>query len=234
MGNEMKHNVVVLALALCCMAHLSAQQGPQSGPPKPGVSCEDESHALESGVYGFAVVDHIWPPAFAVSGGITVAVQLTWEIKVFLHTNGSKFELWMGAAEVPGNNVWDFLGDLADSCLLPPDPGNAVKLLKIRWEVKELQRAQFEQLHNDFLAALTGYASQVRERSAYFMATNYASSPIDAGAYTLVYDNSWEHLRIEEVDLPINGQTRPMIKWVHELKNVAEQTFHRAIGRNRE
>jgi hypothetical protein len=234
LGDEMKNNLIVLALALGGISQLSAQQGPQPGPPKAGVSCEDESHALESGVYVFAAVDHIWPPAFPTSRGITVAVQFSWEMKVFLHTEGGKFELWMGAAEVPGNNVWNFLGDLADSCRLPPDPADAVKLLKIRWEVKELQRPQFEQLHKDLMGALADYVSTVRERSAYFMTTNYMSFPIDAGAYTIVYDNTWEHFRIEEVDLPINGQTKPMIKWVHDFQNVAEQTFHRSLGKNRE
>ncbi|MGA7367060.1 MAG: hypothetical protein WA424_13795 [Candidatus Sulfotelmatobacter sp.] len=225
----MRNSFIVFVLTLCGVSQLSAQ----SSPPKPGISCEDESHALESGVYVYAVMDHIWPAAFPVSRGITVAVQFRPEVKVFLHTDGKKFELWTGTAGVPGDNVWDFLRDLADSCRLPPDPADAVKLLKIRWEAKELQRPQFEQLHKDLMGALADYVSTVRERSAYFMTTNYMSFPIDAGAYTIVYDNTWEHFRIEEVDLPINGQTKPMIKWVHEFQNLAEQTFHRSLGRNR-
>jgi hypothetical protein len=234
MSDAMKNNLIVLAFVICGIQQLSAQQGPQPGPPKPGISCEDESHALESGVYVFAVMDHIWPPAFPVSRGITVAVQFTSEVKVFLHTDGSKLELWMGTAEVPGNNVWDFLEDVADSCHLPPDPADAVKLLKIHWESKELQRTQFEQLHTDFLAALTGYLSTVRERSAYYMATSYVGGGVDASNFSIVYDNSWEHFKILEWDLPVNGQVTPMIKWVHEFRSVAEQAFHRALGRNRE
>ena len=67
---------------------------------------------------------------------------------------------------------WEFLADLAESCRLPADPADAVRLLNIRWESKQLQREQFESLHWDFMTALTEYVTTVRERSAYFMAKN--------------------------------------------------------------
>jgi hypothetical protein len=227
----MKNSLLVLILALCWTSPLHSQRRPEHGPVKVGVSCKAQSHALESGVYGFAVLEHVWPPAFPASRGITVAVQFRPEIKAFLHTDGSKFELWVGTADVPGNNVWEFLEDLADACHLPADPADAVKLLKIRWEAKELQRVQFEQLHKDFIASLTDYVSTVRERSAYFMATTGIGGGVDAAIYPIVYDNSWEHFEIEEWDLPINGQPGPMIKWLREFQSVAEQTFPKSFGK---
>jgi hypothetical protein len=96
----------------------------------------------------------------------------------------------VGTADVPGNNVWDFLADLADSCHLPPDPADAVKLSNIRWEVRELQREQFEQLHQDFMGAPTDYVSTVRETSDHFMATRLVLIGLDAANDPIVYDNS--------------------------------------------
>jgi hypothetical protein len=44
---------------------------------------------------------------------------------------------------------------------------------------------------------------------------------VDASQYPIVYDNTLEHLEIEAWELPINGETDSMIKWVHELQDVA-------------
>ena len=55
---------------------------------------------------------------------------------------------------------------------------------------------------------------------------------VDAGGYHIVYDNSWEHLEIDELDLPVNGEPSPIIKWIHEFQSVVEQAGHRSRGRN--
>lgn len=224
----MKINFIVLALVLSWASPLLAQNRQPEDLPKGGVSCEEQRHALASGAYVDAALEHIWPE-FPASRGITIAVGFRHEVKVFLHTDGVKFELWKGSANVPGNNIVEFLSTVADSCALPPDPAAAVKLLKIRWEVKELQRAQFDQLHGDFLTAATEYLSTVRERSSYFMATTMSGFAVDASNYPIVYDNSWEHFKIVEWNLPINGHTSPMVRWVHEFQTVAEQTFHGSL-----
>ena len=225
----MTSKAFVLILAFSSALPVYSQRPPQDGPPTAGVGCEDQSHALASGAYGLAVLEQVWPAAFPRSAGITIAVVFRPEISVLLHTDGTKFELWIGTANVPKNNVWNFLEDLAESCHLPPDPADAVKLLNIQWEAKELKPAQFEQLHKDFITALTDYVSTVRERSAHFMSKRSQGGGVDASIYPVVYDNSWEHLKIEEWDLPVNGKPSPIIKWVHELQSVAQLTFHRAI-----
>ncbi|MFZ0277105.1 MAG: hypothetical protein WA254_17140 [Candidatus Sulfotelmatobacter sp.] len=226
---------LIFALTLCLATPLYSQRETQQSGHKAALNCEEQEHALESGVYVYAVMDHIWvpgsPPPVPVGNGITLAVQFWPEGKVFLHTKGTKFELWLGTPDVPGNNIWDFLEDAADSCKLPPDPAEAVKLLKVHWEVETLTREQFERLHGDFLAALTEYISTIRERSAYFMAKGLQGGGVDASGYRIVYDNSWEHVEIHELDLPIDGQPSPMIKWVREFQSAAEQTFHRQLGR---
>lgn len=224
----MKGTYSLLVLAVLLLSSPCIQEQSNNA-PEPFVNCEAQKGALRSGAYGYAVMNHIWPPAFPVSFGITIAVQLTPQMKVFLHTNGDRFELWMGTAQVPGNNVWDFLGDLADSCRLPPDPADAVKLLNIRWEVKELQQKQFEQLHKDFMAALRGYVSMVQGRSAFFMAHKLKGGGVDSGIYPIVHDNSWEHFEIDEWNLPVDGQITPMVKWVRELQRFAGASLHRSL-----
>lgn len=227
-------NLIVIALNLCLATNLYSQRERQPSQQSATFNCEEQRHALESGVYVYAVMDRIWPPGSAppvpVSRGITVGVQFWPAGKVFLHTEGTKFELWKGSPEVPGNNIWDFLEDVADSCKLPPDPAEAVKLLKVHWDVDTLTREQFEHLHGDFLSALTEYVSTVRERSAYFLMKGVQGGGVDASGYRIVYDNSWEHVEIHELDLPIDGQRSPMIKWVREFQTTAEKTFHVALG----
>jgi len=210
-------NVARFGNSLC-----SQGKQPQE-PAKSRVSCEEQANAIASGTYIYAVMDRIWPADLRI--GISVAVQFNFGRKVILYYDGEKYDLWLGIAGVPNENVWNFMGDIADSCKLPPDPAEAVKLLKVHWEERHLQQAQFEQLHRDFLTAFTQYSSTVKERSAYSMATGLFAVPLDATGYTIVYDNSWEHFKIEELSLT-NGQKTPLVNWVQEFRSFAEQTFH--------
>jgi len=233
---RMRSQLLFLAFLVCCICPLHAQQTAQHPrPPASSTHCDDQSHALDSGVYVYSALDQIWPPDFPVSGGITIAVLVNVKSgsKLFLHTDGSTFELWMGTAQVPKNNVWTFLRDVADSCRLPRDPGEAVRLLNVRWEVKAVQQAQFQHLHGEFLTSLAEYASTVRERSDYFMATGLMGFPVDASKFEVIYDNSRQHFKIDEWDLPIDGHTSPIIKWVHELQGVAEEKFHASARMNK-
>jgi hypothetical protein len=164
---------------------------------------------------------------------MTIVVEFTLGAKAFLRAQDGKYELWLGTVQVPGGNVTDFLEDLADSCRLPPDPANAVKLLSIHWDVKELSRSQFEQMHSAFMIALSEYFSTVRERSAYYLAKNRIGGGVDASGYVIIYNNSWEYLKIDEWNLPINGQTTSMIQWVHEFQRKVEQAFHGTFVREK-
>lgn len=226
-------NLIVIALTLSLATPLYSQRERPSQ-QKVTFNCENQQHALESGVYVYAVMDRIWPPdslpPVPVGSGITLSVQYWPAGKVFLHTKGTKFELWLGTPGVPKGNIWDFLEDAADTCKLPPDPAEAVKLLKVHWEVDTLTREQFERLNGDFLSALTEYVSTVRERSAYFLTKGLKGGGVDASGYRIVYDNSWEHFEIHELDLPIDGQPSPMIKWVRDFQVIAEKAFHVALG----
>jgi hypothetical protein len=48
-----------------------------------------------------------------------------------------------------------------------------------------------------------------------------------ANAFLRAQDGKyWESLKIDEWDLPINGQPTSMIKWVHQFQREVEQAFH--------
>lgn len=195
-------------------------------PIRSKVKCQDIRHALASGLYGYAVMDHIWPSTFGSSQGITIAVQFTPEIKVFLHTDGTKSAVWIGVVRVPDKKMWDFLSDQAESCTLPPDPADAVKLLNIAWESKEVSQREFEQVHADFMAALSDYVSAVRKRSDHFMRTKLQGGGVDASNYPVVYDNSWQHFKIVAWDLPLDDHPDPMIQWIHGFQRFVEGKSH--------
>ncbi|MGC2528616.1 MAG: hypothetical protein WA639_12770 [Candidatus Acidiferrum sp.] len=229
----MKFGLVILAIALCSTSPLPSKQE-QKATPISGVSCENAARALVSGEYVYGALKHVWPPSFPTSGGIAVAVEVKPAVKLLLHTDGTKFQLWTDTVDVPGGNVWDFLEKEAESCHLPPDPADAVKLLNISWESKELSKEQFDQLHRDFMTALSNYVLEVQERSAYFIRTKFLGGGVDASNYPIVYDNSWEHFEIIDWDIPIENRTDPMIRWVHELQKFAEERFHRTFGREQQ
>ncbi|HUJ31705.1 MAG TPA: hypothetical protein VLY23_10530 [Candidatus Acidoferrum sp.] len=225
----MKAKLVVVALLLYAPTPLNSSQTQQAAPVRSKVNCEDVSRAIESGAYVYAAIKHLWPPSFGTGQGLSVAVEVRPAIKVILHTADGKYELWMNNVGA-SNGVWQLLEDEAAACRLPPDPANAVKLFKISWEHKELSHAQFEELHGHFMTALTGYIRSVSERSAYFMRTDIMGGGVDASYYAIVYDNSWQHLEIEDWDLPIDHQTDPMIAWVHEFVKFADSAFGRPIA----
>jgi hypothetical protein len=229
-GATMKAAFLIFTLALCSTELLRSQQK-QKSIPKPEVSCEGASKALESGAYVFGALNHVWPSSFGTSQGITIAVELRPGVKLLLHTMGGKSQLWADTLGIPGSNVWQFLQRKAELCELPADPADAVKLMKVSWEDRELSQSQFDLLHRDFMKASAEYVSRVGERSSYFMATNLGAVYLDASYYPIVYDNTYEHFEIKAWNVPIDHQKDPVVEWVHELQNFAEERFHRPIGR---
>ncbi|MGH9741236.1 MAG: hypothetical protein ACRD51_02665, partial [Candidatus Acidiferrum sp.] len=88
----------------------------------------------------------------------------------------------------------------------------------------------FEEIHTDFMTALNGYFSAVQERSAHFLKTKLQGGGVDASNYPIVYDNSWQHLKILDWDLPLDNRIDPMIDWIHKFQELAEQRFQRPVG----
>jgi hypothetical protein len=80
------------------------------------------------------------------------------------------------------------------------------------------------------MQAISQYVTTVQERSQYFMAAKRLGGGPHALQYSILYDNSWEHFEIQESDLPVNGKTTSMIKWIHKLQGIAEQKFQISLG----
>jgi hypothetical protein len=102
---KMKAVLVVVALVLSCTSPAGSRKATKAHSTKVCISCEEQRSPLASGAYVYAVMDQIWPPALPVSRGITGAILFRPEIRIFLHTDGSRFELWIDTADIPGDNV---------------------------------------------------------------------------------------------------------------------------------
>ena len=227
----MKYVFLALLVGTCLSSLPIAQRRPLEVSAAANTVCKDQSDALRSGKYAETVLGGVWPPTVPLSQGITIKVGSG--NVLFLHTDGDKFLLRTNTLGIPGQDVYSFLENLAASCKLPRDPGEAFKLLQVTWESRSLTRGEFEILHKDFITALSQYVSTVTERSARFMATRLQGLPLDASYYPIVYDNTWEHFEITAWDVPIDGQTDPMIRWVRELQDVAEHSFKRPFGKKK-
>lgn len=214
--------VVTMALFLLAVAPLPAQQRRQSV-TNPGALCGEKSKGVSDFYYEAALKD-ITPPDWARS---LIRISVGGEIKLDLWTNGDKFVLWTNTS---AKNVGDFLNGLDESCHLPPDPADAVALMKVKWESKQLSPDQFAQLHRDFTTALSQYVAKMQNRYTSMIETHTSVTHLDAEGYSIVYDNSHEHVELfawnENDDHPPN----PMITWTHQLLRLAEDSFHRPFG----
>jgi hypothetical protein len=216
---------LVLSLGLISSPELNGQERHLQPPSNPAGVCGNESSGLPDFYYD-AVLSRIKPPEW--EHGL-IRVMVGGEIRLGLWTDGEKFRLWTEKPDIPQKNINQFLHDLDQACQLPPDPGDAFKLLKINWESKDLSAAQFGQLHSDFTGALSKYVEKIRGRYAEMIATRMKIVSLDAEACKVSYDNSYEHIQVFATNR--NGDVDPMIDWVHRVRKLAENSFHRPIWR---
>ncbi len=218
---------LVFFLAAPPMLSHRAQQ-PSRPEPNPAASCGDDNPILTSGDYQNAVIADIWPAFLPRSRGTTIAVGQ--QIKLILYTDGEKFQLMTNTIDMPEKNVYLFLQDLDDSCRLPPDPEDAFKLLKIRWEAHDISRAEFQKLHGDFMTALSQYVSTVQETTNHFIAAKTGNLYVGETIYwPIVYDNTAQHFEIQAWNASPAHTANPMIGWVNELEKAGEDVFQRHI-----
>jgi hypothetical protein len=165
----------------------------------PAVCGEHPSYLSDS--YEAAVLSLIEPPNWKNN---LIRIMVGNQIKIGLWTDGEKFKLWAGSPDIPQKNIYEFLEDLDEACHLLPDPRHAVDLIKFKWESKDLTAAQFAQLHRDFTKGLSQYGSTIQGRYAGMLATRTWVIHLDAIQYSVIYDNSFEHveLRVWE-DIPL-------------------------------
>ncbi|MGB2677251.1 MAG: hypothetical protein WAN12_09230 [Candidatus Acidiferrum sp.] len=197
--------------------------------PSPEAKCTGGGLGLLTDAYYDAVVDRIEAP-----GKFDALITITTgrELKLVLRTDGEKFELLTNTFDNPNEHVHSVLDALAQSCRLPPDPKDAVALLKVKWETKELSSAQFAKMHGDFLVALSEYVSNTKERSKWMMETRLSGIYLDAWSFSIVYDNHTQHIQLVAWDVAEeNNKLDPIANWGHELQKLAEESFHRPFLR---
>lgn len=169
--------------------------------------------------YYHEVTKDIRPPG-AEKFIITITVGT--EQKIILRTDGQRFELLAGTPELPQHTVSDFLFNLAENCRLPADPAAAAALIKIKWERKQLEPAQFENLHKQFADALSQYVLHIEQRYPELIASGGVEMYLDAESHSVTYDNrNGEHIIV----VVQHNEDRPMRDWIHQLKQLTEQSF---------
>jgi len=219
--------LVAVAVILCGVVVtpplLNAQVSHAQARTNPAAPCGDQSRGHPDFYYD-GVLSLIKPPE---SQHHLVQIMAGGEIKLVLWTDGQKFKLWTNKLVTPQKNIGQFLLDLDQDCRLPPDPQAAFALLKITWESKELSSAQFVQLHFGFTSALSKYASNIQGRYAEMIATRTSVVFFEADAYSIVYDNSYEHVEIHARNR--DGDLDPVVGWARNLQKLGEDNFQRPI-----
>ncbi|MGA9568747.1 MAG: hypothetical protein WBS17_01575 [Candidatus Acidiferrales bacterium] len=221
---------VAVALILCGLvvtpllldAQVSRAQ-PRSSPAAP---CGDQSRGLPDSYYD-AVISLVKPPE---AQHHLIQIMAGGEIKLVLWTDGQKFKLWTNKLVTPQKNIGQFLLDLDQECRLPPDPQDAFALLKLTWESKDLSAAQFALLHRGFTEALSKYAANMQGRYAEMIATRISVVSFEAAAYSIIYDNSYEHVQIHATNS--NDDLDPIVDWARRLQQIGEDSFQRPIWRH--
>jgi hypothetical protein len=103
--------------------------------------------------------------------------------------------------------------------------------MNLKWESKELSADQFAQLHRDFTSALAQCVAKMQDRYSSIKSTRLYVVHLDSEGYSIVYNNSHEHVDLEAWSENEDHPVSPMIDWVHELQKLAEDSFHRPFGR---
>ena len=216
---EVSVRILVAALLVLSSA-LPLRRQESHSQAAPSAGCVQEGQAL--GWRYDEIVSLIWPPDWDQQA---VTIAMGEPSKLILRTDGDKeFELLAGEPEQP--DVYGFLLDLANSCRLPADPEAAADLVKMRWETRQISRAQFEKLHADFTAALAQYAARINATYGSIISTHLISAAVDAGRELIVYDNFSEHVEVYSWIVEGNKDD-PILKWGRELNQSAADTFHR-------
>jgi hypothetical protein len=212
--------LTVGVLLLFATGFLPVQEATRTNP---GTVCGDRSNGLPDFYYE-SVIARIEPPDWKKS---LIRISVEKERKLALWSDGKNFKLWAGTPEITQKSIGDFLLDLDQSCRLPADPAAAAAFIKIKWESSDLSAPQFEQIHRDFTEALSHYVARIQNRYGGIIATRLFVVHLDSEGYSIVYDNSYEHLQLEVWNMN-DEPNNPMLDWVHGFKRLAEEKFKRA------
>ena len=192
----------------------------------PGLPCGSDGASVPYS-YDQAVLDAIKPPVEQGKRQL-ITIMVGREKPIVLQSDGEKFAIRTATPQITQKNIYAFLDDLNDSCRLPADPDDAIKLIPVKWESEDLTADEFGRLHSDFSKALLQYVSNIADKYRSIIASRMTLIFLDSTCYSIAYDNQNNaDLKIEvcEGDKPPN----PMVEWVHGLHVFAESKFHRPI-----
>jgi hypothetical protein len=190
----------------------------------PGPVCGDESKGLPV-FYEDAVLARITPPNWERS--LIRIMIVSGERKLALSTNGENFKLWTETPDIPEKTMHDLLRGLEQKCVLPPDPTEAVALLRIKWQSADLSAAQFAKIHADFVNALSQFVSSAGGRYDETMKSKLGILYLHTVVYRVTYDNDYEPIEITVWN--DRDQHEPMLAWIHQLQKLGEDSFHQPI-----
>ena len=193
--------------------------------PDGGVKCGNAKDGIPPAFYQ-AVIASVKPPEWKHP---LISVTLVDERNVVLATDGKKFKLWSSAPDIPHATISEFLRDLDQSCRLPADPAEAARMLKTKWKSKELSAVEFNELHREFVTALTQYIANIPTRYHSIMKEGTVGVYVDTALYTVTYDNSENHVELEVWDDPKPAYQKALVRWLRKLKgplDLPPQTAH--------
>jgi hypothetical protein len=225
----MLHSKVRIVAAVTFLALSPAlAQAQHKTPPKtnPGLPCGSDGASVPYS-YDQAVLNGIKPPVEQGKRQL-ITIMVGREKPIVLQTDGEEFAIRTATPQIAQKNIYAFLEDLNDSCRLPADPDDAIKLIPFKWESKDLTADEFGQLHADFSKALLQYVSNMGDEYRSIVKSRMMSILLDATCYSIAYDNqNYSEFNIEvcEGDKPSN----PIVEWVHSLHIFAESIFHHPI-----
>jgi hypothetical protein len=212
---------IPLIFVVACFSACLTAQNPQAKNSAATV-CEDQSKALPD-LYYEAVLDRIKPPG---SKDWLLSISLNRERKLVLGTTGDQFELWTDTPDLEGKTIGQFLEDLAGSCRLPYLPTDAARLVKVKWEHRELSPDQFSRIHEALMRAALAYVSKADKRYSSLVKTRMTQMCPDCAYFRIIYDNAYEHFELYVQDEG-DKSADPMVKWGHDVLRLAEESFHR-------
>ena len=211
----MKIKLLISLLFLQGISALAQQSG--------AAGCTGGYHPRERLAYALDVWNRI---LLDEEGGsfITINIGDNYQRKFVLRAkNHSQFEI---RRFEPKENIFKTLQRLEDTCQLPGDPAEALRMLNVQWEIRVIDASQFERLHRGFTEALKAYVldSQSRYRS---VLDGNIGFMLDAEGWDVTYDNDgFEHFYVTAAARKDkDGKLLPLPLWAHDTVDFAESLF---------
>src|SRR5262249_825881 len=142
---------------------------------------------------------------------IEISLYTSGNPKLILRTDTENFEFLRGT---PTRELDESLHDLDRSCRLPPNPIDAVGLVKIKWERQKLSQSEWAKTHDELLDALLNYTADLRENHRKLLATKSTYLQVHAAQYSVIYDAGTYYVKARADD---TIEEPALIRWAKSL-----------------